>query len=75
MKRRNVQELARASYKNDGNDAGGSHKAEELETYRQTPDYNDNSQPNEVKVDMANQPVRHSSDLWQSCAIPYFHNH
>ena len=58
MKRRNeerLQELARASRKN-GND-GESDKPEELETYRRTRDYPDNIQPNQVKVDMANQCV------------------
>jgi nucleosome binding factor SPN SPT16 subunit len=58
MKRRNeerLQELARASRKN-GND-GGSDKPEEIETYRRTRDYPDNIQPNQVKVDMANQCV------------------
>jgi nucleosome binding factor SPN SPT16 subunit len=58
MKRRNeerLQELARANRK-DGQD-GASDKPEELETYRRTRDYPDNIQPNQVKVDMANQCV------------------
>jgi nucleosome binding factor SPN SPT16 subunit len=58
MKRRNeerLQELARGNRKDGQN--GGSDQPDELETYRRTKDYPDNIQPNQVKVDMANQCV------------------
>jgi nucleosome binding factor SPN SPT16 subunit len=58
MDRRNeerLRELAR-KHRNKGDD--DSHdKAEELEAYKRTRDYPDNAQPNQVKVDMANQCV------------------
>jgi nucleosome binding factor SPN SPT16 subunit len=58
MKRRNeerLQELARGNRK-DGQKSD-SDQPEELETYRRTKEYPDNIQPNQVKVDMANQCV------------------
>ena len=58
MVRRNeerLRELARAS-KNKG-DGDENDQAEELETYKRPRDYADNVQPNQVKVDMANQCV------------------
>lgn len=59
MVRRNeerLRELARAHSRNKGK-GGESQKAEELEAYARTTDYPDNVQPNQVKVDMANQSV------------------
>lgn len=59
MVRRNeerLRELARANSRNKGS-WGESQKAEELEAYTRTTDYPDNVQPNQVKVDMANQSV------------------
>jgi nucleosome binding factor SPN SPT16 subunit len=58
MTRRNeerLRELAKSS-KNSGGDSQ-KHLAEELQTYKRTRDYPDNVQPNQVKVDMANQCV------------------
>jgi nucleosome binding factor SPN SPT16 subunit len=58
MTRRNeerLRELARSSRK--GGKEGESAKAEELEAYVRSKDYPDNVQPNQVKVDMANQCV------------------
>lgn len=58
MTRRNeerLRELAKSS-KNSGDDSQ-KHLVEELQTYKRTRDYPDNVQPNQVKVDMANQCV------------------
>ena len=58
MTRRNeerLRELARSSRKGGKEDE--SAKAEELEAYVRSKDYPDNVQPNQVKVDMANQCV------------------
>lgn len=58
MTRRNeerVRELARANRNKGDNDEND--KAEELEAYKRTRDYPENTQPNQVKVDMANQCV------------------
>jgi nucleosome binding factor SPN SPT16 subunit len=58
MTRRNeerLRELAKSN-RNAGGDSQ-KHLAEELETYKRTKDYPDNVQPNQVKVDMANQCV------------------
>ena len=58
MRRRNeerLRELARAN-RNRG-DEDEKDQAEELEAYKRTRDYPDNVQPNQVKVDMANQCV------------------
>jgi nucleosome binding factor SPN SPT16 subunit len=58
MNRRNeerIRELARSSRAKGGED--GKDQVEELQTYRRTRDYPDNVQPNQVKVDMANQCV------------------
>lgn len=59
MIRRNeerLRELAREKSKNKGKD-GGKDQAEELVTYKRPKDYPDSVQPNQVKVDMANQCV------------------
>ena len=59
MARRNedrVREIARQNSKNRGKGAAED-LAEELETYRKPSDYPPNVQPNQVKVDMANQCV------------------
>ena len=59
MTRRNeerLRELARANSRNNGRD-DESTAAEDLEAYGRTKDYPDNVQPNQVKVDMANQCV------------------
>ena len=58
MKRRNeerLRELARANRNKDEED--GKSAVDELEAYKRTRDYPDNVQPNQVKVDMANQCV------------------
>lgn len=58
MQRRNeerLRELARSKSKNKGK--GGDQEAEELMTYKRPKDYPDSVQPNQVKVDMANQCV------------------
>ena len=58
MDRRNeerLRELARANRNNGDDDE--KDQAEELEAYKRTRDYPDNVQPNQVKVDMANQCV------------------
>lgn len=58
MARRNeerLRELARSNKKKG--DGQEEEQAEELETYKHTRDYPDNIQPNQVKVDMANQCV------------------
>lgn len=58
MTRRNeerLRELARSSRKGGKEDETA--KAEELEAYVRSKDYPDNVQPNQVKVDMANQCV------------------
>lgn len=58
MNRRNeerIRELARSNRTKGGED--GKDIVEELQTYRRTRDYPDNVQPNQVKVDMANQCV------------------
>lgn len=51
-----LRELARANSRNKGKD-GESEQAEELEAYVRPMDYPDYVQPNQVKVDMANQTV------------------
>ena len=59
MQRRNedrVREIARLNSKKGGKKADED-MAEELETYRSPRDYPPNVQPNQVKVDMANQCV------------------
>jgi nucleosome binding factor SPN SPT16 subunit len=59
MTRRNderVRELAARSNRSKGGDAEKD-QADELQTYKRTRDYPDNIQPNQVKVDMANQCV------------------
>ena len=59
MVRRNeerLRELAREKSKNKGK-GSGQDQAEELITYKRTKDYPDSVQPNQVKVDMANQSV------------------
>ena len=59
MTRRNderVREMAARSNRAKGDD-GAKDQAEELQTYKRTRDYPDNTQPNQVKVDMANQCV------------------
>jgi nucleosome binding factor SPN SPT16 subunit len=59
MTRRNderVRELSARSSRSKGGDAEKD-QAEELQTYKRTRDYPDNIQPNQVKVDMANQCV------------------
>ena len=59
MTRRNderVREMAARSNRSKG-DNGEKDQAEELQTYKRTRDYPDNTQPNQVKVDMANQCV------------------
>ena len=59
MIRRNeerLRELAREKSKNRGK-GGGEEQAEELNTYKRTKDYPESVQPNQVKVDMANQCV------------------
>jgi nucleosome binding factor SPN SPT16 subunit len=58
MRRRNedrLRELAKSNRRKNG-DAERDH-AEELQTYKRTRDYPDNIQPNQVKVDMANQCI------------------
>jgi nucleosome binding factor SPN SPT16 subunit len=58
MKRRNedrIRELARSKRLKNGDDE--KDQVEELQTYRRTRDYPENTQPNQVKVDMANQCV------------------
>jgi nucleosome binding factor SPN SPT16 subunit len=58
MKRRNedrIRELARSNRLKNGEDE--KDQVEELQTYRRTRDYPENTQPNQVKVDMANQCV------------------
>jgi nucleosome binding factor SPN SPT16 subunit len=58
MRRRNeerIRELARSNRAKNGDD--GKDQVEELQTYRRTRDYPENTQPNQVKVDMANQCV------------------
>jgi len=58
MKRRN-EERIRQLAKENKNKSGDEEKdqVDELETYKRTSDYPDNVQPNQVKVDMANQCV------------------
>jgi nucleosome binding factor SPN SPT16 subunit len=59
MVRRNedrVREIARKNLKNKGKD-GEEDMADELEAYRSPRDYPANIQPNQVKVDMANQCI------------------
>ena len=59
MTRRNderVREMAARSNRSKG-DNGEKDQAEELQTYKRTRDYPDNTQPNQVKVDMANQCI------------------
>lgn len=59
MVRRNeerLRELARDKSKNKGKN-GEEDQAEELNTYKRTKDYPETVQPNQVKVDMANQCV------------------
>lgn len=58
MRRRNedrLRELAKSSRSKRGD--AEKDLAEELQTYKRTRDYPDNVQPNQVKVDMANQCV------------------
>jgi nucleosome binding factor SPN SPT16 subunit len=58
MERRNrerLRELARQN-RNKGDD-GDNDEADELETYKRTRDYPDNLNPNQIKVDMANQCI------------------
>jgi nucleosome binding factor SPN SPT16 subunit len=58
MNRRNderLRELARSSRVKGGESE--KDQAEELQTYKRTRDYPDNTQPNQVKVDMANQCI------------------
>ena len=59
MKRRNeerLREIARENMKNKGKN-NDEDQAQELEAYRSTKDFPANIQPNQVKVDMANQCV------------------
>lgn len=66
MERRNeerLRELARAN-RNKGDD-DEKEQVEELEAYKRARDYPDNVQPNQVRVDMANQCV-----LLPICGIP-----
>lgn len=58
MRRHNeerIRELARSKKSRNGDD--NHNQVEELQSYRRTRDYPDNVQPNQVKVDMANQCV------------------
>jgi nucleosome binding factor SPN SPT16 subunit len=59
MTRRNedrLREIARETQKSRGKN-GGEEFAQELETYKNSRDYPSNVQPNQVKVDMANQCI------------------
>ena len=58
MTRRNEERLRELARKNrNKGDDDEADAAEELETYKRTRDYPDNVQPNQVRVDMANQCV------------------